>query len=104
MDVSLYTDWCVAEPRRHLCESQGARGGGGGTSLHQQCSEALSLSRSTSLLRNAVVLQNKQIPTFSAFTHRPQSSRAWCVDMNLQQNSRLANFKMSFLTATVNYN
>lgn len=30
MDVSLYTDWCVAEPRRHLCESQGARGGGGG--------------------------------------------------------------------------
>lgn len=28
MDVSLYTDWRVAEPRRHLCESQGAGGGG----------------------------------------------------------------------------
>lgn len=26
VDVSLYTDWCVAEPRRHLCESQGAGG------------------------------------------------------------------------------
>lgn len=49
-------------------------------------------------------LQNKQIPTFSAFTHRPQSSRACCVDKNLQQKSRLANFKMSFLTAAVNYN
>lgn len=29
VDVSLYTDRCVAEPRRHLCESQGTGRGGG---------------------------------------------------------------------------
>lgn len=32
VDVYLYTDWCVVDPRRHLCEvgceSQGAGGRG----------------------------------------------------------------------------
>lgn len=50
VDVYLYTDWCVVDPRQHLCEvgceSQGAgRRGWDDTSLHQQRSEALSVSR-----------------------------------------------------------
>lgn len=56
------------------CENQVARGL---TSLHQQRSEALSLSRYTSSLGNAVSLQNKHTShLLSALAHRRRPSGA----------------------------
>lgn len=75
--MCLYNYWCVSEPGRH-CARWGVkvRSLKGWTSLHQQCLEALSLSRYTSLLGNVISLQNKHTLTSSALTHGPQPSGA----------------------------
>lgn len=86
MDAYLCLHKCVGEAGRH-CVRWGVkvRSPGGLTSLHQQRSEALSLSRYTSSLGNVVSLQNKHTLISSALTHRPWPSSARRDDNNADQ-------------------